>query len=138
MTKYYFGKRSMRNFRTLDPRLQLIMREALEASPYDFALIEGHRSVRRQQELYAQGKTFIDGISRKGKHNHSPSLAVDIVPWPIADEWENPFRFYVIAGIILSTAKRLGYNLRWGGDWDGDGSRADQRLHDLPHFELVD
>ena len=56
--EFFFGKRSMGNLRTLDPRLQHIMREALEASPYDFAIIEGYRTFERQQRLYAQGKTL--------------------------------------------------------------------------------
>ena len=28
------------------------------------------------------------------------------------------------------------HKLRWGGDWDKDGSTTDQNLNDLPHFEL--
>ena len=42
-----------------------------------------------------------------------------------------------LAGIMLSCAKHLGLELRWGGDWDSDSNTLDQDFIDLPHFELV-
>jgi peptidoglycan L-alanyl-D-glutamate endopeptidase CwlK len=43
-----------------------------------------------------------------------------------------------MAGVILTCAKQLGVKLRWGGDWDGDGNRLNNKFNDLAHFELVD
>jgi peptidoglycan L-alanyl-D-glutamate endopeptidase CwlK len=37
---------------------------------------------------------------------------------------------------MFAAAAELGVSLRWGGDWDGDGSRRDHSFIDLPHFEL--
>jgi hypothetical protein len=45
-------------------------------------------------------------------------------------------RFYLLAGIIVSTAQFAGVSLRWGGDWDGDFEIRDQTFDDLAHFEL--
>jgi peptidoglycan L-alanyl-D-glutamate endopeptidase CwlK len=42
-----------------------------------------------------------------------------------------------LAGVIQCAAAELGYDLRWGGNWDGDGEIIkDQKFNDLPHFEI--
>jgi len=90
--------------------------------------------VQRQRALYKQGTTRIDGLTKLSQHNYSPSRAFDLAPYPI--DWQDRARFYVLAGVVLGAAADLGIDLRWGGDWDGDGTFQDQNFHDLPHFEL--
>jgi peptidoglycan L-alanyl-D-glutamate endopeptidase CwlK len=89
-------------------------------------------------------------VKRKGKHNHKPSLAIDLLPWPAeingVNVWSDKQRFSVLAGLMYAAAKEdekefpdewdSAY-LRWGGDWDGDGNNADSTLHDMPHFEIA-
>ena len=70
----------------------------------------------------------------KSKHNRQPSLAADVIPYPV--DWEDSKRFYHFAGFVEGIAAAKGIKIRWGGDWDGDRSFADQNFHDLPHFEL--
>lgn len=101
---------------------------------YDFTVLEGFRSNSRQDELFRQGKSKLQG--GESKHNNSPSLAVDIVPYPI--DWDDHKRFYLLAGMMFQAAAQLGIHLRWGGDWDGDWVHTDQTFHDLPHFELLE
>jgi|TARA_R100000951_G_scaffold1557_5_gene3276 peptidoglycan L-alanyl-D-glutamate endopeptidase CwlK len=132
--KYQFGASSQARLSELHPHLIHILSKALDKSIIDFTVIEGHRTVERQNELYRMGKSKIDGYTRKGKHNYSPSLAVDIAPYPI--DWTDVNRFYFLGGVIKATAKELGYDLRWGYDWDGDGDFKDQTFNDGPHFEL--
>ena len=138
---YSFGKRSRKNLDTCDPRLVEICEMALSWGVMDFAVIEGHRSIARQKELFKDGKSKIDGVARKGKHNHKPSLAVDLLPFPAevngVNVWSDRQRFSVLAGSLYAAAAALGYSIRWGGDWDGDGNNADSNFHDLPHFELT-
>lgn len=135
-----FGKRSLANLANVNPRLVAICNRAVEV--YDFSVIEGHRTVERQLELFEQGKSKIDGISKKGMHNYDPSMAVDLLPYPSTlhnvNVWNDEFRFHLLAGVMFTCAYQLGERIRWGGDWNGDGSRADQTFHDLPHFELID
>lgn len=142
MTGFQFGTRSRGNLGSCHPRLIDVAEAALRVSPYDFSIIEGHRSLERQAALYRAGKSQIDGISRKGNHNYSPSRAFDFLPYPSnvngVPTWEDHQRFCVIAGVIIATGNRLGIPLRWGGDWDGDGNNADASLHDLPHIELLE
>lgn len=136
-----FGTRSKAVRATLHCDLQAIVDKALSYGIYDFGLTCGHRTVEQQQQLFAEGKTHIDGISRLGKHNQTPSEAVDFIPSPGEingiNVWSDKQRFAVIAGLLMAAAAELGIKVRWGGDWDGDGNNADSRLHDMPHLELV-
>ena len=120
--------------------LIVVMNHAIVYGP-DFTIMCGHRTVSEQQNLFAQGRTKpgpkvtnVDGINDIGKHNHSPSQAVDIAPYPI--DWNNTGRFMILGGYIMGVAQGLGVNLCWGGDWDGDYDNKDERFSDLPHFEL--
>jgi len=100
---------------------------------YDFSVLEGFRSDERQEELFRQGKSKLH--AGESKHNNDPSLAVDIVPFPI--DWNDTARFYLLAGFMFQAAADLNVNLRWGGDWDRDWIHTDQTFFDLPHFEIV-
>ena len=51
--------------------------------------------------------------------------------------WDDINQFYLMAGHIQSIAIRLGYKIRWGGDWDRDGDLTDQTFMDLGHFEIL-
>ena len=134
-----FGKDSKQKLASAHPELQRLFHEVIKH--WDCKVTDGHRSVEEQQKLYAQGRTApgpvvtqIDGVNKKSMHNHLPSLAVDVAPWPIA--WNDTERFYAFGGFVCGMAAALGISIRWGGDWDGDRDLRDQRLFDLPHFEL--
>lgn len=141
MSKYSFGTKSRARLNTAAKPLQEIAEKALSYGVMDFSVIEGHRTVERQKELYDQGMTQIDGVVKKGKHNENPSMAVDILPYPSnvngVNVWSDKQRFCVLAGLMYAAASELGHTIRWGGDWDGDGNNADSRFLDLPHFEIV-
>lgn len=100
---------------------------------FNFTVLEGHRSKERQEQLFAEGKTKVHYPA--GKHNHMPSLAIDIAPYPV--DWQDRARFFMLAGMMLAVAHARGIRLRWGGDWDGDGDTQDQRFDDLVHFEIL-
>jgi len=125
-----FGTASRKKLETCDDSLVAICELAIEV--YDFSVLEGHRSDERQEELFRQGKSKLR--AGQSKHNQNPSLAVDLAPYKI--DWENPKRFYLLAGMMFQAAHDLGFKIRWGGDWDGDWDHKDQSFHDLPHFEL--
>lgn len=108
--------------------------KGLNARPSDISwlLIEGLRSVARQRQLWAKGRTLppigrawivthFDGVVRRS--SHQSGLAADIVPtqegrilWSAAGEvWACLGRAAREAGLV------------WGGDW--------KTLRDLPHVE---
>lgn len=127
------GEQSLKRLDTCDERIQKVLNEVIKH--YDFMILEGTRTVEQQQQYYKEGKSKLDGINKKSKHQSYPSLAVDIAPYPI--DWNDSKRFYYLAGLVIATANSMGIKLRWGGDWDSDGDFKDNTFNDLPHFELV-
>ena len=126
-----FGEKSLEHLHTCDTRLITLCKIVIPH--YDFSVLEGFRTDERQEDLLRQGKTTKG--AGESRHNTSPSLAVDIAPYPI--DWENPKRFYLLAGFMFHAAAGIGVEIRWGGDWDSDWDHKDQKFHDLPHFEVV-
>ena len=117
---YKFSQRSLDNLKNVDERLVRICNELIKR--VDFTVIEGFRSPERQKELYDKGFSKIDGISKKGKHNYSPSLAIDIIPYkkghnPFDGSKESDIMFDNLAKEFKQVAKELGINITWGGDW---------------------
>ena len=128
---FNFSKRSLENLKNVDSRLVKICNELIKE--YDFTVIEGYRTPERQYELYKQGFSQIDGKTKKGKHNYSPSLAIDIIPYkkgvdPFDNSIKSKLMFCELAHKFKNVAKRLNIEIIWGGDW--------KTFKDLPHFEL--
>ena len=126
-----FGKRSKERLSTCDKRLQEVFNEVIKT--VDCSVLEGHRGKDRQNDLYKEGKTKL--TFPKGRHNSSPSNAVDVVPYPV--DWGDRERFHLFAGFVLGIAKGMGINLRWGGDWNINWFVDDNKFDDFPHFELI-
>ena len=106
---------------------------------FDCSILCGHRTEVAQMEAYNGGKSQLKWP--QSKHNKTPSLAVDVAPYPI--DWKDLARFRYFAGYVTGIADRLyadgtiTHRLRWGGDWDVDTQLKDNGFNDLPHFELV-
>ncbi len=139
---YSFGSTSKKRLDTAHKDIQAICNEVIKH--IDFSILEGTRTLEQQQEYYRDGKSKIDGVNRKSKHQSLPSLAVDVAPYPI--EWKGDksrARFYLLAGYFFMASEKLyedgviEHKLRWGGDWDSDKDFKDQSFDDLPHFELI-
>lgn len=113
------------------PDLQRLFNEVIRHR--DCTVICGHRREVEQDEAFESGKSKVEWPN--SKHNKYPSMAVDVVPYPI--DWNDRSAFYLFAGFVIGIAKGMGINLRCGADWDGDGKVKDQNFHDLPHFELI-
>lgn len=124
-----FGERSEAVLATVDADIVRVMREVVKH--FDCRAISGHRGEEEQERLFAEGKTK----ARYGQspHNRNPSMAVDIVPYPV--DWQDTDRMTYFAGFVVGTAKRMGVDLTWGGDWNRDTHLSDNRFDDFPHFE---
>lgn len=133
MNKY--SESSLAQLKTCHPKLQLLFETVLET--FDHKINEGHRNEHDQNEAFLKGKSKLKWPD--GKHNQLPSIAVDVVPTPIdfSEKVKNIARFYYFAGYVKAVADQLKIQVRWGGDWDGDGIFADQIFDDLVHWELV-
>lgn len=127
--------------RGVDPRLVEIVRDAALRCPRKFIVVEGLRTVERQKELYAQGRT------KPGKivtwtlaSKHIDGKAVDLAP--IKDDksidWADLKAFDAIAHAMFAAAEHLEYRIRWGADWSGNGIPRERgkNENDSPHFEI--
>jgi len=128
---FQFGHNSLKNLKTCHPEIIVLMKEALFYSPIDFGISCGYRTTEEQQRLFKNGKTKCDGIIKVGNHQNFPSDAVDIYAYVNSKLSYDPNHLCVIAGVVLSVAKELKLNIRWGGtfgskDWHG---------WDMPHYE---
>jgi len=149
MSNYSFGKRSEKQLKTCHLDLQKILRLAISRSKIDFGISEGHRDIERQYQLFLEGKSKIDGLSIKGKHNEIPSLAADLYVYHNDTNTRRKLAYdkihlAYIAGLIDSCARELFENaevshiIRWGANWDCDGViDFDQSFDDYPHVELI-
>lgn len=126
-----FSTRSSERLETCDERLQILFREVVKT--YDCSIICGHRNAKDQNAAYNAKNSKLRWPD--SKHNDYLSRAVDVVPYP--DGWDSSKQFYYMAGYIMATASRLGYSLRWGGNWDGDNDLDDNGFMDLGHWEIL-
>jgi len=143
---YTFSDKSWDRLQTCHPDIIAICKELIKL--YDFSIIEGHRTQEEQMKYFREGKSTLDGITKKSKHQTYPSMAIDIMPYKAGT---NAFsgnkldtaRFYFMMGLVRAISERLyeegkiAHKVRFGIDWDNDDVYTDQNFHDCPHFELV-
>lgn len=129
---YKYGKRSKSNMEGIDKRLKEVLNHLIKIM--DVTIIEGKRSTKTQQEYFSKGKSKLDGVNKKSQHQLGK--AVDLVPYPV--DWNNRDGMYYMGGMLRGIGHMLGYNLRYGGDWDGDGKTKDNKFDDLVHIEIRD
>ena len=127
-----FSQISQDRLDSCDPRLRALFAEVVKN--YDCTVIYGYRGEAEQNDAFRLGRSTKQFPN--SKHNQSPSLAVDVAPYPV--DWNDLKRFYHFAGFVKGVAKNMGIPIRWGGDWDADNDFKDQRFNDLPHFEIAE
>lgn len=144
MGKYNFSSTSRKRLGTCHPDLSRVMEAAIDVSDIDFGIAEGVRSVALQHEYYLRGKSKLDGVRNKSKHNIIPSLAVDIYAWVDGKTCYDKETLSYLAGLIHGISELfysesiINHRVRWGGNWDMDGTiLIDQSFDDRPHFELI-
>jgi hypothetical protein len=138
---YRFSSRSLKRLEYVTPILIAILEEGIKESPYDFGIPRdgGFRTFRRQEELYARGRTtkqLIDkGITNlKGrpdksritwtlKSYHMTGKAFDIYAYVDKQaSWDMEY-LEPIARHLIKVASSYGIILNWGYDlWKKDGA----------------
>lgn len=158
-----FSASSLANIETCEKDLQNLCHLALDYAEKlgrDFSVIEGYRDIHTQMNLFRDGKSRIDGVSQKSKHNYDPSRAIDFVPYlkglgalvgndtqimSIADKYGIEVysaryklmgEFAIIANCFFLAAHDLGIKIRWGGDWNQDSNTFNNTFDDMGHIEL--
>ena len=121
---YKYGKTSKARLATCHPKLQEIFNEVIKR--IDVTIIEGNRSIEKQQEFFRKKLSKCDGINKLSNHNYNPSRAVDAAPYKNGIDWDDIEGFKVLVKIVREVAKEKGYKLVYGADWGWD----------YPHYEL--
>lgn len=140
MSNYRLGRRSRRRLKGVNQRLVEVVERAIIITEQDFAVIEGVRGLKRQRYLYQ------NGFSWTMNSKHLVGRAVDLAPWVIVDgkgkiDWDDLHKFSAIKDAMFKAAEQLNVAIRWGGDWNQNGSHLDEikrGVYDGAHFELMD
>lgn len=127
---FNLGPKSKLKLAGVHKDLVAVVEKAITISNKDFTVIEGLRSIERQKQLYAAGK------SKTMNSRHITGHAVDLAPWPTNGDFDSDGilniadwdEYYPIADAMKEAAQDLGVSLEWGGDWKG--------FPDGPHFQL--
>ena len=150
---YQLSQKSLDRLKGVDERLVKVVKRAIELSTIDFMVLEGVRTREQCMVNYGKGRTVAQ-CSAKGvpakyaqpsaakvtwlnnpfASKHVSGKAVDLVPYPV--DWQDLKKFDAIAKAMLQSAKELGFSVRWGADWDGDGKPRERGESDSPHFEI--
>lgn len=120
MHKFRLGKRSLDNLKGVDDDLVKCVKLAITLTTIDFTVIEGLRTIERQRELFAAGK------SKTMNSYHLKGHAVDIVPLPV--DWNNIDAFIEVSVAMKEAASMLDLKLTYGGDW--------KTFKDYPHYQI--
>ena len=132
-------RRSIKQLDTCCFPLQHVAKQALAYGLIDFTIVEGYRTDEKQHQYFIEDKSKVDVGDPAAKHNYRrPAEAFDAAPFvngAISWKWQHCI---FLAGVMLAAAKKVGEDLRWGGNWDMDGEPVtDQEFQDLVHYELV-
>lgn len=120
---FSFSRRSLENLKDVHPDLIRVVTRGLILSKIDFVITEGKRTLERQKELKAAGKS--QTLDSKHLSGHAIDVAAYVngeVKW----EWEY---YEEISHAMKRASEELTIPLKWGGDWD--------TFKDGVHFELM-
>ena len=119
-----FGRQSLIRLGEVHPELMALAHAVV--AKVDCTVLCGYRGEKEQQEAYKLGHSRAQ--FGESPHNRKPSMAIDLVPWPI--DWSNIPRFEAFAQTVKETAKELNIEIVCGADF--------KAFKDYPHFELKD
>ena len=126
--------KSLNRLNGVDKRLVDLTKQVAKITPIRFQITEGYRDRMRQKELYAEGKSKIDGEIKLGKHQLGK--AVDIVC--CKEGYTEPLRdIYIVVGLFIAVAKQLNIKIRVGALWDKTSTK-DNNFLDAFHIEAED
>lgn len=123
------SKRTKDNLKGVDERLSVLVGYALAISEIDFFVNEGLRTVETQQKYFKEGKSQLDGVNKKSKHQIGKAIDVYYVGWTNKDSQDDP-RWKKLIDTFRLAGEKLGLDLTFGYDW--------KSFVDKPHIELKD
>ncbi len=126
--KFYLGKKSLERLNGVHPDLVRVVKRAITISKLDFGVTEGLRTVERQKELLAAGKsTTMKSMHLPKEDGHR--YAIDLYCRDVNGNvtWSHAWFRWVIQA-MFTAAIIEGVPIKAGGLW--------RTFQDSPHFEL--
>ena len=120
---YKYSNKSLKNLNTCDIKLAFLFMAVIEQ--IDCSIICGYRGYKDQEKAFNKGTSLAH--FGQSKHNKSPSMAVDVLPYPFKG-WDDLEQFDRLAEVVKRTADDMNIKIKWGGDWS--------RFADFPHWEI--
>lgn len=117
-----FSTQSAAKLLTCDYALQRLFNEVIKV--VDCSIICGNRCKEDQEFAYETGHSKLQWPD--SKHNSMPSMAVDVMPYPV--DWSDMSRILAFAAIVKELAARGAIDIQWGGDF--------HTLKDYDHWQL--
>lgn len=114
---YALGEHSLAKLNGVHPKLVMVVKNAINNTVQDFAVVDGLRTIEQQRTLVAKGASKTMN-SKHLKQADGYGHAVDLVPYINgAPRWEwGPI--WNIAVAVDQAATELGVALTWGAVWD--------------------
>ena len=142
----YFGENSENNIKQLHPIWVLILREAILI--YNFSVIDSLRNKQVQNVQFEAGASHLKYPDSKHNYTRDPNFpdpliflysdAVDLIPYPAGHNDLDGILF--LSGLIIGVGAKYGVKIRWGGAWDGDLNKINNKpgdYYDPWHYEIV-
>ena len=126
-----FSQSSIAKLETCHEDLQRLFYQVV--NHFDCKVLEGHRGQIAQNIGFGSGNSQLKWPD--GKHNKIPSIAVDVIPYPV--DWKDRERMSYFAGVVKGLAISMNIKIRWGGDWNMDTQVKDNKFDDMVHWELI-
>lgn len=119
---FALGAKSKERLKGVHPDLVRVVERAIQITEVDFSVLEGLRTVARQQQLVKSG------ASKTMRSRHITGHAVDLAAVVGGEiRWDWPL-YHKIAKAVKQAAAELKVPIEWGGDW--------RTFTDGPHWQL--
>lgn len=119
---FVLGAKSKERLGGVHPDLVRVVERAIQLTEVDFTVLEGLRTVARQQQLVKSG------ASKTMRSRHITGHAVDLAAVIDGEiRWDWPL-YAKIAKAVKQAAAELKVPIEWGGDW--------RSFKDGPHWQL--
>lgn len=119
---FELSERSVERLKGVHADLVRVVQRAIVITSTDFVVLEGLRTLERQRQLLAQGRSQILNS------RHLTGHAVDVAPLENGQPiWDWP-AYGRLSEIIKQAARNVDVPIEWGGDWTS--------FRDGPHWQL--
>lgn len=119
---FLLSQKSKNHLGGVHPDLVSVVNRAIQVTTCDFVVLEGLRSLARQEQLVKAC------ASQTLRSRHLTGHAVDLGAWAAGSvRWDWPL-YNQIAAAMKKAAAELDITIEWGGDW--------HTFKDGPHFQL--